>query len=194
MLDRLAAQGAPAVLQGGDIVLLACVAFQASVLEVPATDCPILQLHEGETIVLQRPVRDGQKLADAAHHAQMRLHALPRCRREPASRPPAVVELCLSVDDVLQRQDTILVAGELSSIRKLGCRAVLFSPALAAEAFAPAGSTAVTGTVFHEFRDFFVPAGNMRRIHNFALVIDDGFADVRAPRVGCPMKRLFCVA
>ena len=38
MLDRLAAQGAPAVLQGGDIVLLACVAFQASVLEVPATN------------------------------------------------------------------------------------------------------------------------------------------------------------
>ena len=73
MLDRLAAQGAPAVLQGGDIVLLACVAFQASVLEVPATNRPVLQLHEGETVVLHRPVRDGQELADAANHAEMRL-------------------------------------------------------------------------------------------------------------------------
>ena len=103
MLDRLAAQGAPAVLQGGDIVLLACVAFQASVLEVPATNRPVLQLHEGETVVLHRPVRDGQELADAANHAEMRLHALPRRRREPASRTPAVVEAALGIDDVLQR-------------------------------------------------------------------------------------------
>ena len=46
MLDRLAAQGAPAVLQGGDIVLLACVAFQASVLEVPATNRPVLEKYQ----------------------------------------------------------------------------------------------------------------------------------------------------
>ena len=194
VFDGLAAQGAPAILQGGDIVFLACIAFQASVLEVPATDSPVLQLHEGEAVVFHRPVRDGQELADATYHAEMRLHALPRCRRKPASRTPAVVEAALGIDDVLQRQDAILIARKLAPLWELGRRAVLFGPALAAEAFAPAGSTAVAGTVFHELRDFLVPAGNMCRIHDFALAIDDGFANVGAARVGSAVKRLPVIA
>ena len=120
----------------------------------------------------------------------MRLHALPRRRREPASRTLAVVELCLGVDDVLQRQDAILIARKLAPLGELGRRAVLLSPALAAEAFAPAGGVAMTGTVFHELRDFLVPAENMCCIHNFALVVDDGLADVRAAWVGSAVKRL----
>ena len=120
----------------------------------------------------------------------MRLHALLRRRREPASRTLAVVELCLGVDDVLQRQDAILVAREPAPFGKLSRRAILLSPALAAEAFAPAGSAAVAGTVFHEFRDFLVPTGDMCSIHDFALVVDDSFANVGATRVSCPVKRL----
>ena len=48
----------------------------------------------------------------------------------------------------------------------------------------------MTGTVFHELRDFLVPAENMCCIHNFALVVDDGLADVRAAWVGSAVKRL----